>query len=121
MESRLRVVPCIAIAWLLSASQLGSGGAVSVRVSPTVAREPARITVRVSVEPNADNRGLEVVAESATFFRSSYLQLDGERAARTSVFQYRDLPAGNYVVRAVLLDREGERDGIAVAKVTIGP
>jgi uncharacterized protein (DUF2141 family) len=121
MESRLRVVPCLAIAWLLSTSQLDSSGALSLHVSPRVAREPARITVRVSVEPNAGNRALEVVAESATFFRSSYLQLDGDRAARTSVFQYRDLPAGDYAVHAVLLDAEGGREGLAVVTVRIRP
>jgi hypothetical protein len=120
MEIRLRQVPCIAIAWLLLAGQLGSSDAVSVSVSPTVAREPARITVRVSIEPNPDNRGLEVVAESATFFRSSYLQLEGDRAARTNVFQYRDLPAGDYNVRVVVLDADGSEEGVAVTKLRIG-
>jgi hypothetical protein len=119
--SRWRVVPCVAIAWLLLARQVDASDALTISVSPRVSREPARITVRVSIEPNPDNRGLEVVAESSTYFRSSYLQLDGDRAARTSVFQYRDLPAGNYEVRVVLLDADGGREGPAVAKLTIGP
>lgn len=121
MECRLRVVPCIAIAWLLSASQIDSSGAVSVKVSPRVAREPAQINVRVSIEPNSDNRALEVIAESATFLRRSYQQLDGDRAARTSVFQYRDLPAGDYDVRAVLFDGKGGLEGLAVVKVKVRP
>jgi hypothetical protein len=49
------------------------------------------------------------------------LQLDGDRAARTSAFQYRDLPAGDYDVSAVLLDVDGGREGIAVVKVKIRP
>jgi hypothetical protein len=120
MERRLRHVPCLAIAWLLSAGQLGSSDAVSVSVSPTVSREPARITVRVSIEPNPDNRALEVIAESPSFFRRSYVQLDGDRAARTRVFQYHDLPAGDYAVRVVVLDADGDQGGLAVAKVIIG-
>jgi hypothetical protein len=114
-------VPCVAIAWLLAASQSDASDAVSISVSPQVAREPARITVRVSIAPNPDNRALEVVAESSTFFRSSYLQLDGDRAARTTLFQYRGLPAGDYEVRVVLLDADGGREGPVVVKVHIGP
>jgi hypothetical protein len=121
MEIRVRLVPWIAMVWLLSAVQIDSSGAVSVNVSPRVAREPARIIVRVTIEPNSDNRALEVVAESATFFRSSRQQLDGAHAARTSVFQYRDLPAGDYAVRAVLRDAAGGLEGIAAVTVKIDP
>lgn len=93
-------------AWLLLAtvSDLAAADAVSVRVSPAVAQEPAQITVRVFVDPNPDNRALEVVTESTGFFRKSYRQLDGDRASRTSVFEYRGLPAGDYNVRVVLID-----------------
>jgi hypothetical protein len=108
-------------AWLLFAtvSYLAAADAVSVSVSPSVAQEPAQITVRVSVEPNHDNRALEVVTESTGFFRKSYRQLDGDRASRTSVFEYRGLPAGDYDVRAVLIDQEGSRHAMANAKVKI--
>jgi hypothetical protein len=121
VESPWRLVQCVAIVWVLSASQSHGSDTMSISVSPQVAREPARITVRVSIEPNPDNRALEVVAESSTFFRSSYLQLDGDRAARTNVFQYRDLPAGDYEVRVVLFDADGGREGPLVVKVNIGP
>ena len=111
----------MAIAWPLSAGDLGSSGAVSVTVSPTVSREPAQITVRVLIEPNPDHRSLEVVAESASFFRRSYVQLEGDRAARSQVFQYHGLPAGDYAVRVVVRDGDGDPEGLAVAKVLIGP
>jgi hypothetical protein len=108
------------IAWL-SANQIAASDAVSVRVSPAVAHAPARIIVRVSVEPDADNRALEVITESENFFRSSYRQLEGERSARTSVFEYHGLPAGDYEVRVVLIAADGSPEADAVAKMKIRP
>jgi hypothetical protein len=115
-----RVGTCTVIAWL-SANQIAASDAVSVSVSPAVAQAPARITVRVSVEPDADNRAVEVITESEDFFRSSYRQLEGERSARTSVFEYRGLPAGDYEVRVVLIGADGSQGTAAVAKMKIRP
>jgi hypothetical protein len=109
------------IIWLLSASEVTVNDAVSVIVSPQVANEPARIKVRVLVEPDSDNRALELVTESANFFRRSHVQLDGDRAARTNIFVYDGLPAGDYDVRAVLVDQKGNPGAIAVARVKIRP
>jgi hypothetical protein len=92
-----------------------------VRVSPAVATEPARITILISVEPDADNRALDVITESENFFRRSYRQLDGERSARTSVFEYDGIPAGDYDVRAVLIAVDGSPGAIAVARMKIRP
>ena len=60
-----------------TASQLNGGEALRIQVSPTVSRAPAVLTVRAMVEPAADNRTLEVIAESSSFFRSSQIQLEG--------------------------------------------
>jgi hypothetical protein len=114
------VFTCTVIAWV-SANQITASDAVSVRVSPAVATEPARITIRVSVEPDADNRALDVITESENFFRRSYRQLDGERSARTSVFEYDGIPAGDYDVRAVLIAVDGSSLAMAVAKARIRP
>ena len=52
---------------------------LDLRISPPVSLEPAYVTVRVTVEADADNRTLEVVAETADFFRSSQISLDGDQ------------------------------------------
>ena len=78
MKRGPRRVTCVVIVWLLSASEVTVNDAVSVIVSPQVANEPARIKVRVLVEPDSDNRALELVTESANFFRRSHVQLDGD-------------------------------------------
>ena len=114
------MVAGIVVAWL-SVSRMTGSDAVSVSVSPTVAHEPARITIRVSVEPDSDNRALDVITESKNFFRRSYRQLEGERSARSSVFEYDGLPAGDYEIRVVLIAMDGTPGAIAVARMRIRP
>jgi hypothetical protein len=118
MKSWSRVAACVAIAWL-SANQMTASDAVTVTVSPTVAHEPARITIFVSVEPDADNRALDVITESEDFFRRSYRQLEGDRSARTTTFEYNGIPAGDYEIRVVLIGVDGSPGAVAVAKMKI--
>ena len=53
---------------------------------------PAVLTVRVTVEAAAENRSLQIAAESPTFYRSSEVQIDGANAHPMNVFEFRDLP-----------------------------
>ena len=79
-----------------------TGDRLAMRVSPTVAIAPADLIVRTTIESNAANRSIEIIADSADFYRSSEIPLDGENAARTAQFAFRHLPSGLYTVRAVL-------------------
>jgi hypothetical protein len=81
---------------------------MSLKVSPAVAFAPANLVVRATIENDAKNRAVEIVAESESFYRSSEIQLDGDRAPRTTSFEFRSLPQGVYEVRAVLYDESGE-------------
>jgi hypothetical protein len=67
------------------------------------------LTVRVSLETADDNRLLQVVAESADFYRSSEIQIDGANAPAISVFEFRNLPTGLYHVTGVLVGVDGRR------------
>lgn len=82
---------------------------LELRVSPPVSLEPAYVTVRVTVEADADNRTLEVVAETADFFRSSQIPMNGDRAPRVSVIEFRALPTGIYEVSGRLIGLNGTR------------
>ena len=73
-------------------------------VSPAQSFAPTNLTIRVHVEPDADNRALEVVAESGAYYRSSRMQIDGAEAPRTISFEIRNLPGGDYDVRGALID-----------------
>jgi len=85
----------------------GAGERMTVRVSPAVAFAPANLIVRARIEADAQNRAVEIVAESTEFYRSSEIQLDGENAPRTSVIEFRSLPPGVYEVKATLLGPGG--------------
>ena len=90
------------------AMSAGAGEMMSVTVSPAVAFAPATLVVRTRIEADARNRAVEIVAESPSFYRSSEIQLDGDRAPRTNRFEFRSLPSGTYDVKATLLDASGQ-------------
>ena len=103
-------------------STLNGGEALQMKVSPAVQRAPAMLTVRVMVEPSAENRVLQVVAESDTFYRSSEVEIDGANSSPLRVFQFRGLPTGRYEVTGVLLGTQGRRAMISrVAEVVPSP
>jgi len=89
-----------------------------MQLSPSVARAPALLTIRVIVESAADNRRLQVVAESPEFYRSSEIQLDGANSTPLQVFEFRNLPTGLYQVTGVLVGVNGPRASVSrLAKV----
>ena len=80
-----------------------------MQVSPAIGRAPADVTVRVSLEADSNNRWLEVIAESADFYRSSRIQIDGANTPPLNVFEFRNLPTGLYQVTGVLVGAHGRR------------
>ena len=64
------------------------------------------------IEADQDNRAVEIVAESADFYRSSQIQLEGDKAPRTTNFEFRSLPPGTYEVRALLHRHRRRAEGI---------
>ena len=74
-----------------------------------MALAPAYLHVRTIIEADADNRHLEIVAESDDFYSSSQIQLDGARAPRVATFLFRALPSGVYKVTGTLFGTDGER------------
>jgi hypothetical protein len=92
---------------------------LSIRVSPAMSFAPANLVIRTSIEPDSSNRAVEIVADSDQFYRASSVQLDGERAPRTSIFEFRSLPPGEYEVKAALIGADGHARAIARAHVNV--
>jgi len=86
-----------------------AGEPLAMRVSPRMALEPALLTVQTTIEADADNRELDIVAESGNFYRSSSIHLDGANAPRLNVFEFKNLPTGTYDVTSVLVGSSGRR------------
>jgi hypothetical protein len=96
------------ILMLTVTTPLGAGERLMLKVSPAVSFAPANLVVRATVPLDAGNRAIEIVAESQDFYRSSEIQLEGDKAPRSSQFEFRSLPSGTYEVRANLLGANGE-------------
>jgi len=103
----------LAAALLTIAFPVDAGESITIAVSPRQSIGPTNLTVRLRVEPNADNKFLEVAADSGEFYRSSQIQLDGVRAAKTVFVEFRDVPSGNYQVSGALFNGVGHRRGLA--------
>jgi hypothetical protein len=81
---------------------------MAIKVSPAIALAPATLFVRATVETHAGNRAIEVVVDSGDFYRSSLVELEGEYAPRTTVFELRNLPRGHYMLTTRLIGVSGQ-------------
>jgi hypothetical protein len=100
----------------LSTATLGAAGdPVSVRVNPTVSMAPTVLAIRVNVVPRSENRALEIVVDSEGFYRSSRVDLDGDRAPMVNTLTVGSVPAGDYEVTATLIESDGRRGSKARA------
>ncbi len=104
---------------MTAALPLGAGEKITMKVSPAVSFAPANLIVRAMVLADADNRAVEIVAESDDFYRSSMIQLEGDKAARTTQFEFRSLPPGNYEVRANLYGSNGARSATIRQQINV--
>lgn len=112
----------VILAGLLAAiSALDAADTVSLRVTPNVAYAPATVSITVTVEPDGQNRALLVEADSAAYYRSSQIQLDGEHAARTHRLLFRGLPPGEHVVSAVVRGTNGSQARVSQKVMVVGP
>jgi hypothetical protein len=104
---------------LTGAVSMRAGEGISIKVSPVVAFAPVNLVIRATIPADADNRAVQIVAESDDFYRSSELQLEGERAPRTTTFEFRSLPSGTYLVSANLMGADGRSRGVIRQQVNV--
>jgi hypothetical protein len=109
------------VCWLMlaAAARADVGERLTMAVSPAQSFAPTTLTVRVHVKPDAENRALEVVAESGDYYRSSRMQLDGNEAPQTIVVELRSLPGGDYEVRGALIDESGRARALVRMQVIV--
>ena len=81
---------------------------LSLRVTPNVSSAPSNVIVKATVAKSAENRSLRIEADSGSFYRSSDIQLDGDKAPAVTEIRLSNLPSGEYAVSAVLRTSLGE-------------
>ena len=97
----------------------GEPDRMTMRVSPAVSFAPANLVVRATIAANDENRSIVIIAESPEFYRSSEIQLDGARAPRSTMFEFRSLPSGVYEVKATLRGSGGEERAAVRQQVNV--
>jgi hypothetical protein len=104
---------------VMMALPLGAGERLTIRVSPAISFAPANLNVRAMIEADAENRAVQVVADSINFYRSSEIQLEGDKAPRTTTFEFRSLPPGTYEVKVMLIGVDGRQRALARQQVNV--
>ena len=100
----------------------GAGDQLKLAVSPAHSFAPAFLRIQVRVAPSVENRSLEIIADSATFYRSSEIQLEGDQSPATFNLEIKAVPDGTYRVVGILRDGAGHQRSIVYQDVTvIGP
>jgi hypothetical protein len=77
------------------------------------------LAIRVSVAPQPQNRALEIVVDSSDFYRSSRIQLEGDRAPVINTLKIDSVPAGDYEVTATVIGADGRRGTVARTHVEV--
>src|SRR5262249_40933671 len=116
MMKRCRVLLALVT---LMAMPLEARERIAISVSPRFAFAPASVVVRTTVVKDPDNRAMEVTVDGEGYYRSSFVQLDGDDAPRTVTIELRDLPGGAYVVKATLFGSSGRARDIATQEIDI--
>jgi hypothetical protein len=108
MKERITLAALTITGLTFATGSLAAEQRLTLRVTPNVSSAPSNVTIRAYVAPNEKNRSLRIEADSGVFFRSSQIQLDGDKAPTLTEFRFHSLPSGNYTVQAVLRDSAGE-------------
>jgi hypothetical protein len=115
-------------AWTLFTASLATLGAipgnardvVEIRLQGRYFIEPATVRILVAVEPDAENRALRIEADGDSMYRSSELTLSGADEKRLHNVEFRNLPAGNYTLRAEVRSTSEVRGSASQALVVTG-
>ena len=91
---------------------------IAVRPAVTVARGNAQL--KILVERNDRNRLLTWEIDGPNSYRSSRMELEGVNAPRSWFFLVRDLPEGEYDIRATV-DRSDNSQTMAVSGIKVLP
>jgi hypothetical protein len=102
MKSRVILAAFTTIGLIFAGSETGATEKLSLQVTPNVSNAPSNVVVKATVAKDAANRWLHIEADSGAFYRSSAIQLDGDKAPTVTEIRLSNLPSGKYAVSAVL-------------------
>ena len=92
----------VAAGVLAGALHSSADEAISITVRPSVTSFRGSAQLKVLVARDEKNRSLTWEVDGPNYYRSSSMALDGAAAARSYFFIVKDLPGGEFVVRATV-------------------
>ena len=98
--------PCFGVmlvAGLLAGSmQMSADEAITITVRPAVTSYRGSAQLKVLVSRDEKNRALVWEVDGPNYYRSSSIALDGAASPRSYMFIVKDLPSGEFDVRATV-------------------
>jgi hypothetical protein len=91
---------------------------VEIRLRGHYFTEPATVRITVAVEPDEANRTLRIEADGERMYRSTEVELAGVADKRLHTIEFKNLPAGEYELRAEVLSKTDVR-GMATQGLTV--
>jgi len=85
---------------LAGSMQMSADEAISITVRPAVMSYRGNTQLKVLLSRNEKNRLLVWEVDGPNYYRSSSIALDGAASPRSYFFMVKDLPSGEFVVRA---------------------
>lgn len=117
-----------ALGWLVLGALLvcagttsGANDVVEIRLRGRYFMEPATVRITVAVEPDEANRLLRIEADGDQMFRASDLTLSGANEKRIHSVEFKNLPAGDYLLRARVMSATAVRGMATQELVVTGP
>jgi hypothetical protein len=105
---------------VLPMTALHANDFVQLHVSPVLS-ERGDMLVQVLVTRDSENQWMKVTAESAMYYSSSEMELEGEYSPRVKVIRFRGVPAGWYEVTGTVFDHRQHVKGLARRSVMVFP
>ena len=105
IRSLALIIPLVA----LSGTSGSAKDNVEIRLNGRFFAEPATVQLIVAVEPNSENRRLRVEADGDSMYRSTEIDLAGDKEQRLHTVEFKNLSAGGYTLRAQVLSNESVR------------
>lgn len=120
MSGKIRVA--LVLGMFLTSIHANADDAVSISVRPSVTTARGNAQLRVLIARDEKNRSLSWEVDGPSFYRSSTIELDGAASPRSYFFMVRELPSGEFEVRATVMrnDRSVVIDRSTI-KVVGGP
>lgn len=113
-----RMLALVAVVAAALVVRVYAADVVQIRLPGHYFSEPATVDITVVVEPDAANRVLRVEADGDQMYRSTEVELQGDTDSRVHMVEFKNLEAGNYVLRAQVLGADKVR-GSATSEMMV--